>query len=201
MKAPKSDDVLFNQKLKQATRRSQENNNLSLAREDLFTTEEISESYSEATLEEQDIARLKRANAAMSQRMSALRVELLHGKVKLQQQQLDMRQAYALKAYRFVWLWSIALIVILLLQGSSYPTFRLLFIQFDAHDFKLDKEIVIALISGVTINIVAVFVVVIRNLFPSDIKGKSIEEESTDKEKERTDKKRTQTKKVAIYPK
>ncbi|NKI74516.1 hypothetical protein Dpoa2040_001785 [Dickeya sp. CFBP 2040] len=200
MKAPKSDDVLFNQKLKQATRRSQENNNLSLAREDLFTTEEISESYSEATLEEQDIARLKRANAAMSQRMSALRVELLHGKVKLQQQQLDMRQAYALKAYRFVWLWSIALIVILLLQGSSYPTFRLLFIQFDAHDFKLDKEIVIALISGVTINIVAVFVVVIRNLFPSDIKGKSIEEESTDKEKERTDKKTDTDKESSNIP-
>ncbi|MGM3192923.1 hypothetical protein ACS25B_18725 [Dickeya dadantii subsp. dieffenbachiae] len=185
MKELKDDDVLFNQKLKQATLRSRENNSLSSESQDPFPTEEMSEAYSEATLEEQDIARLKRANVAMSQRMSALRVELLQGKVKLQQQQLDMRQTYASKAYRFVWLWSIALIVILLLQGSSYPSFKFLFIQFNAHDFKLDKEIVIALISGVTINIVAVFVVVIRNLFPSDIKGKDHEkEESTDKGKE-----------------
>ncbi|EBW9463133.1 hypothetical protein MY092_005321, partial [Salmonella enterica] len=35
-----------------------------------------------------------------------------------QEQLLDMRETYARKAYRFVWLWSVALIIILILQGS-----------------------------------------------------------------------------------
>uniref|UniRef100_UPI001C37C59A hypothetical protein n=1 Tax=Serratia marcescens TaxID=615 RepID=UPI001C37C59A len=71
---------------------------------------------------------------------------------------------------RFVWLWSIALIVIIVLQGSKSPSVHLFFFEFKATEFNLDPKIIVALISGVTINIVAVFVVVIRNLFPSEAK-------------------------------
>ncbi len=89
---------------------------------------------------------------------------------ELQEQLLDMRETYATKAYRFVWLWSIALIVIIVLQGSKSPSVHLFFFEFKATEFNLDPKIIVALISGVTINIVAVFVVVIRNLFPSEAK-------------------------------
>lgn len=90
-----------------------------------------------------------------------------------QEQLLDMREMYARKAYRFVWLWSVALIIILVLQGSDAPDVRIFFLEFKAHEFHLDNSVLIALISGVTVNIVAVFVVVMRNLFPSDIKRNS----------------------------
>jgi hypothetical protein len=86
------------------------------------------------------------------------------------EQLLDMREVYARKAYRFVWLWSIALIVILVLQGAKYPQFKIWSLEFKAADFSLDSKIVIALITGVTVNIVAVFIVVMRNLFPSEAK-------------------------------
>ncbi|MEG2273228.1 MAG: hypothetical protein RSC05_13255 [Acinetobacter sp.] len=88
----------------------------------------------------------------------------------LQEQLIVMRETYASKAYRFVWLWSIALIVILVLQGSDAPSVKLFSLQFNAHTFNLSDKVLIALISGVTVNIVAVFVVVIRNLFPSEHK-------------------------------
>ncbi|HCL5313117.1 TPA: hypothetical protein N2G38_005538 [Salmonella enterica] len=90
-----------------------------------------------------------------------------------QEQLLDMRETYARKAYRFVWLWSVALIVILILQGSDAPNVHIFFFEFKAHEFHLDNPVLIALISGVTVNIVAVFVVVMRSLFPSDIKRNS----------------------------
>ena len=86
------------------------------------------------------------------------------------EQFIEMRETYASKAYHFVWLWSIALISIIILDGSKVPTLKIWFLEIDAHDFKLDPKIMIALISGVTVNIVAVFIVVIRNLFPSEIK-------------------------------
>jgi cation transport ATPase len=87
-------------------------------------------------------------------------------KNELTGQLLDMRVEYARKAYRFVWLWSVALIVTLMLQGSKNPTLKLWFLEIKAAEFNLDSSVLIALISGVTVNIVAVFVVVIRNLFP-----------------------------------
>lgn len=86
------------------------------------------------------------------------------------EQLLDMRETYAKKAYRFVWLWSVTLIIILVLQGSKAPEVKLWFIQIKSSSFDLDSKVLIALITGVTVNIVAVFIVVMRNLFPSDYK-------------------------------
>lgn len=96
-----------------------------------------------------------------------------------QEQLLDMREVYARKAYRFVWLWSIALIVILILQGAKYPQFKFWVIEFKAADFDLDSKVVIALITGVTVNIVAVFIVVMRNLFPSEARDTAKTEKSS----------------------
>ncbi|HCB9205888.1 Uncharacterised protein [Klebsiella variicola] len=93
------------------------------------------------------------------------------------EQLLEMRETYAKKAYRFVWLWSITLIVILILQGSTAPVVKFWFFEMRAANFNLDSKVLIALITGVTVNIVAVFIVVMRNLFPSDSKEKSTQEE------------------------
>ncbi|MCU5775086.1 hypothetical protein N5923_23490 [Erwiniaceae bacterium BAC15a-03b] len=92
-----------------------------------------------------------------------------------QEQFLTMREMYAKKAYRFVWLWSVALIVILVLQGAKYPHLKLWVVEFKASDFNLESNVLIALISGVTVNIVAVFIVVMRNLFPSEMKARTTE--------------------------
>ncbi|EBW9463220.1 hypothetical protein CB413_25895, partial [Salmonella enterica subsp. enterica serovar Panama] len=50
---------------------------------------------------------------------------------------------------------------------SNAPDVHIFFLEFKAHDFDLSDKVLITLISGVTVNIVAVFVVVIRNLFPA----------------------------------
>ncbi|PKA32490.1 hypothetical protein CWR41_22720 [Cedecea lapagei] len=86
------------------------------------------------------------------------------------EQLIEMRETYARKAYRFVWLWSITLIIIIILQGSKAPEVKFWFIKMKALDFDLDPKVLIALITGVTVNIVAVFIVVMRNLFPSSDK-------------------------------
>ena len=101
----------------------------------------------------------------------------------LQEQLLDMRETYARKAYRFVWLWSLALVVILILDGSKYPSLKIWFVQIEPAEFHLDSNVLIALITGVTVNIVAVFIVVMRNLFPSAQKDeeKKSEDKSEDK--------------------
>jgi len=93
----------------------------------------------------------------------------------LQEQLIEMRETYARKAYRFVWLWSVTLIVILVLQGSKSPEVKLWFLHIKSAEFNLDSKVLIALITGVTVNIVAVFIVVMRNLFPSDVKDASKE--------------------------
>lgn len=98
------------------------------------------------------------------------------------EQLLDMRETYAKKAYRFVWLWSVTLIIILVLQGSKSPQVKIWFFEIQSSSFELDTKIVIALITGVTVNIVAVFIVVMRNLFPSDVKEKSTIKNSLEKD-------------------
>ncbi|WP_421589406.1 hypothetical protein [Rahnella aceris] len=180
----------FREKVKKATQASKKTNEADAGTfnvENDLTEEEFVDAEDPTSPEEQDIANLKRGQAAITQKMLAHNAELLHGKVKLQQQQLDMRKTYASKAYRFVWMWSIALIIILILQGSSSPTVKFFFISFDAHNFKLDNKVIIALISGVTVNIVAVFVVVIRNLFPSESKD-DVESDKETKPKKKKNK-------------
>jgi hypothetical protein len=74
-------------------------------------------------------------------------------------QDQDLRDKYASKAYGFVWLWSFILFLILILTGLKN------FFGFEI-TFELSDSVLIALISGVTINILAVFLAVMNNLFP-----------------------------------
>ncbi len=122
---------------------------------------------------EQIINELKTAVEELTTAVECIDTRSRDLKNDMQEQLLSMREIYALKAHRFVWLWSVALIVILVLQGSDAPSVHIFFFEFKAHKFHLDNSVLIALISGVTVNIVAVFVVVMRNLFPSDIKRNS----------------------------
>gem|GEM_PF-3732469 len=63
-------------------------------------------------------------------------------------------------------MWSLFFFCILILSGFKHLTI-------ESNDFKLtsefslDSSVLIALITGVTVNIVAVFIIVMRNLFPS----------------------------------
>ncbi|MFM1365618.1 hypothetical protein WFP00_03360 [Yersinia enterocolitica] len=134
---------------------------------DTLSSKEVEDYEQQEDSSAESIAEIKQAQALLDEKQSKLKRKLLKGQVTLQKQDISMRREYASKAYRFVWLWSIALIVILVLDGSKSPTVNILFFRFDAHEFSLEPSVLIALISGVTVNIVAVFVVVIRNLFPN----------------------------------
>ncbi|NIF02112.1 hypothetical protein F3J38_18940 [Pantoea sp. Acro-805] len=91
--------------------------------------------------------------------------KILKWKIKNQKQDVKMRRRYASKAYKFVFMWSCFLFLTILFVGFGD-------LQIEANDFKwhskftISDPVLIALISGVTVNIVAVFVIVIRNLFP-----------------------------------
>lgn len=137
---------------------------------DALSTQEEETYEHETDQNAETLAEIKQAQALLDEKQNKIKRKLLKGRVVLQKQDTLMRREYASKAYWFVWLWSIALIVIILLQGSTSPRIKILFIEFYPHDFNLEPNVLIALISGVTVNIVAVFVVVIRNLFPSDAK-------------------------------
>ncbi|WP_420225751.1 hypothetical protein [Pigmentiphaga litoralis] len=96
---------------------------------------------------------------------------------------LDLRSAYAERAYRFVG-WSVvglfAVICLDLLLRANLHLIGLLFSTFSSKALVpfqgLDKTVVIALISGVTVNVVTVFLVVVRNLFPTHKKQDSLGE-------------------------
>lgn len=132
-----------------------------------LSKEEMDEYSRQEDLSAESIAEIKQAQAISNEKFEKLKRKILKNQVKFQTQEMEMRSEYASKAYRFVWLWSIVLVVLLLISGSKSPEINLLFIKIKASEFSLEKEVLIALISGVTVNIVAVFVVVIRNLFPS----------------------------------
>lgn len=91
--------------------------------------------------------------------------KILKWKIKSQKQDVKMRRKYASKAYSFVFMWSCFLFLVVFFVGFGD-------VKIEANDFKLHSSFkisdttLIALISGVTVNIVAVFVIVIRNLFP-----------------------------------
>ena len=91
--------------------------------------------------------------------------KILKWKIKNQKQDVKMRRKYASKAYGFVFMWSCFLFLVVFAVG--YGDLQLQFEDFkwNSH-FKINDTVLIALISGVTVNIVAVFVIVIRNLFP-----------------------------------
>jgi len=151
--------------------------------EDLIREEE--EDYvSQASSDPESLAEIKKAAAISDAKFSKLKRRLLKGQVKRQRQNNKMRKIYASKAYKFVWLWSIFFFIIILLSGFKNLTiegtdFKII------SNFSIADPVLIALITGVTVNIVAVFIIVMRNLFPSSDK----EDKEADKSIEKVEKK------------
>lgn len=133
---------------------------------DSLSRQEEENYEAQASTEAESLAEIKKAQALSDAKFSKLKRRLLKGQLRRQRQNTKMRRIYASKAYRFVWMWSLFFFCILILSGFKdlmidSPNFKLV------SKFSLDTPVLIALITGVTVNIVAVFIIVMRNLFPS----------------------------------
>lgn len=133
---------------------------------DSLSCQEVKSYEAQASTEAESLAEIKKAQALSDAKISKLKRRQLKGQLRRQKQNTRMRRIYASKAYRFVWMWSLFFFFILVLSGFKNLTieaknFKLI------SEFTLDTSVLIALITGVTVNIVAVFIIVMRNLFPS----------------------------------
>ena len=83
------------------------------------------------------------------------------------QQNREQRKEFATKTYNLTVGWLVALVIILLFQGwSPYePCTQCL-------KFNLSDNVLIALITGASINIIGLLAIVIRHLFPPNGKNK-----------------------------
>ncbi|EPE2231808.1 hypothetical protein ACSG4H_003787 [Cronobacter turicensis] len=151
---------------------------------DEMVQEEQNDYAAQAAPDPESLAEIKKAAALSDAKFSKLKRKLLKGQVRRQKQNNKMRKIYASKAYKFVWLWSIFFFLILLLSGYKNITIEALNFKLTSK-FELNDPVLIALITGVTVNIVAVFIIVMRNLFPSSEK----EDKEVDKTVEKAEKK------------
>lgn len=100
---------------------------------------------------------IKLATAQIQLKLRQAQVDREHAHNDGIKQDQLLRDKYAAKAYRFVWGWSSVLFIILFLSGSK---------SILGFEFELSENVLLALITGVTVNILAVFLSVINNLFP-----------------------------------
>lgn len=173
----------FYSRLAQAASNQKEEKPVIDSSSDEMVQEEQEDYEAQAASDPESLAEIKKAAALSDAKFSKLKRKLLKGQVRRQQQNNKMRKIYASKAYKFVWLWSVFFFVILLLSGYQdliveTSSFRL------TSKFSLGDSVLIALITGVTVNIVAVFIIVMRNLFPSSEK----EDKETDKTMKKVEK-------------
>lgn len=82
-------------------------------------------------------------------------IELLQLEGEARRQDIEERKTYATRVYWMLSAWLFALLGILLLSGFAGFT-----------TFDLSDSVLIALVSGTTVNVIGVFVVVMRYLFP-----------------------------------
>jgi len=85
----------------------------------------------------------------------ALQIELLKLEHKQRQQDMNERKKYAFRVFLLLALWLALLFVLLFVQGWQSTT-----------GFDLSDNVLIALITGTTVNVIGVFVVVMNYLFP-----------------------------------
>ncbi len=149
----------------------------------VLAEQEAAEFEKESCPDASAIAEVKIATALSQFGQQEIKRKLLKSQVRKYKEDVRLRREHASKAYRFVWFWSVALILILLLAGSSSsPEVKFWFVEFKPAFFKLSDGVLITLISGVTVNIVAVFAIVIRNLLPSNIEMEKKDDEEKGKE-------------------
>lgn len=171
-------------RLAQAAKNQKKEEPVADSSSDEMVKEEKEDYEAQAAPDPESLAEIKKAAALSDAKFSKLKRKLLKGQVRRQQQNNKMRKIYASKAYKFVWLWSIFFFVILLLSGYKDLTIEGLNFKLTSK-FELSEPVLIALITGVTVNIVAVFIIVMRNLFPSSEK----EDKEADKTVEKAEKK------------
>ncbi|EFR8537624.1 hypothetical protein H0109_003076 [Salmonella enterica] len=176
----KDKSVYFYTRLAQAASNQKEEEPVIDSSSDEMVQEEQEDYEAQAVPDPESLAEMKKLAALSDAKFSKLRRKLLKGQVRRQKQNNEMRELYASKAYKFVWLWSIFFFVILLLSGFKNLTIEILNFKITSN-FELNNTVLIALITGVTVNIVAVFIIVMRNLFPSSEK-----EDKEDKETRKT---------------
>lgn len=84
--------------------------------------------------------------------------KLREGDLRIDQlkQDLDERKRYAAKIYRLIALWLGSLGIIILLQGVNLPK----------DFFSLSDSVLLALIGGTTANVLGMFFIVLKYLFP-----------------------------------
>lgn len=97
--------------------------------------------------------------------------QVLEQKLESKKNHENMRKEYAPKAYNLVVYWSIALFILIFLNALINLLFNT-FITSKEVEF-ISEKIILALITGTTINVVAVFVIVMKNLFPKESDAKS----------------------------
>lgn len=105
-------------------------------------------------------------------------LEIKNAHLKGIEQDQNLRNTYAKKAYGFVRIWSVGLFILLMLSGIKE-----LFVFGTIFTFSLTDSVLIALITGVTVNILAAFLTVINNLFPSSKKNSQIKKQPVKKPK------------------
>ncbi len=74
-------------------------------------------------------------------------------------QDIDLRKDFAWDIFYLIVAWLFLVFVVLLLQGFTATIC--------AHKFGLSDSVVLALISGTTVNVLGIFLIVVRYLFPT----------------------------------
>lgn len=135
----------------------------------------ISESTSPDAATESEAAKREKEfyetnpEAGLKDEFLRIKVEDLRTELEKKKNFERMRDKYAEKAHDLVYVWTTILIVALLLQVAFAVIFNGIF---GRESFSLfSDKVLIALITGITVNIVAVFLTVIRNLFPVTSNG------------------------------
>jgi hypothetical protein len=83
------------------------------------------------------------------------------------EQDIKERKAYALKVYRLICVWLGVIAFPLFLQGCSETSIEVLGLSLQWR-FSLSDQVLITLISGTTINILGIFIIVVKYLFHSN---------------------------------
>lgn len=102
----------------------------------------------------------KTQDEIIQQELGDLKFQLGKTKLKSYQQDIIERKKYANRIFLFVVCWSVVVVIILLIQGFG--------VKFNF--FNLSDKVLISLISATTINVLGVFVIVAKYLFPESSK-------------------------------
>jgi hypothetical protein len=74
------------------------------------------------------------------------------------EQALNLRKEFAWDIFYLIIAWLAVLFVLLIFQGFA--------ITVCGHNFRLSDSVVLALIGGTTVNVLGIFIIVVRHLFP-----------------------------------